>query len=419
MKKLIYIPSLIFIILWFFASPVLSQGDGFLHKNGKKLFPIGMYELPKSDAELERLAQSGINIVRVGSATDLDRVHSAKLYGWLSLPVHNGATPQLREKILAVKDHPALALWEGPDEIIWNFTAYSGLEKSVGVKRDDWWKQRPNAVEYSSGQAKVILPNIREAIKMVRDLDDQDRQFWINEARFSDPVYVRQYMDFIDITGCDDYPVRDSSPPEAINRMGGTTERWKQIARGKPVYMVLQAFSWSELDKNPNERKPFYPSFNQSRFMAYDVIVRGAKGIMYWGSHYLKSEKFRESLYALTKELSSLQPFLTVTAENKVSTRLIETDAGQNFFGVKVSARCVGREWIVILINEDNERHMGVEVVGLEPLNGYELVQLYGDEKVQVENGEFITRMPALSVKVFSTSRKWETLELGGRAYKN
>jgi hypothetical protein len=419
MKKHFYIPFLVFTILSFFAHPALGQGDGYLHKNGKKLFPIGMYELPKSDAELERMGKSGINIVRVGSAADLDRVQAAKLYGWLSLPVHTGATPQLRETILATKDHPALALWEGPDEIIWNFTAYSGLEKSVGVKRDDWWGQRPNAVKYSSQQAKVILPNIREAIKMVRDLDDQDRQFWINEARFSDPVYVRQYLDFIDITGCDDYPVRRSSPPKNINRMGGTTERWKQIAQGKPVYMVLQAFSWTELGKNPTKQGPFYPSFDQSRFMAYDVIVRGAKGIMYWGSHYLQSEKFRKSLYVLTKELSTLQPFLTVAEKEHVSTNLIETDSGQNFFGVKVSARRVGREWIVILVNEDNNRHMGVEVKGLEPLNGYELVQLYGDEKVEIKNGEFITRMPALSVKVFSTSRKWETEVLDDRTFDN
>ncbi len=395
-----------------------GQGDGYLHKDGKKLFPIGMYELPKNDADLKRMADAGFNIVRIHSVADLDRAQKANIYGWLSLPVHNGPTEKLKEQIIAVKDHPALALWEGPDEIIWNFTAYSGLEKSVGVKRDDWWNQRPNAVDYSASQAKTILPNIKNAVKLVRELDDQDRQFWINEARFSDPVYVREYMDFIDITGCDDYPVRRNQPRDRVNRMGGTTERWLQIAQGKPVYMVLQAFSWTELDKNPTE-EPWYPSFTQSRFMAYDVIARGAKGIMYWGSHYLKSEKFRQSLYVLTKELSVLQPFLTVADEPHVCTEIIETDEGQNFFGVKVVARRVGREWLVILVNEDNERHMGVEVKGLEPLNGNELVQLFGDEKVQVANGEFITRMPALAVKVFSTSKKWETDNLQGRDFEN
>ena len=407
----------LFLLLSFTISS-FGQGDGYLHKDGKKLFPIGMYELPKENAELERMARAGINIVRTGSKDDLDRVYAANMFGWMPLPVHLGATAQLREKIESVKDHPALALWEGPDEIVWNFTAFSGLEKKVGVKRSDWWDQRPNAVTYSAEQASTIIPNILEGVNLVRSVDSQDRQFWINEARFSDPVYVRQYLDAIDIVGCDDYPVRFSSLPEEIRRMGGTTERWNQIGLGKPVYMVLQAFAWEELS-NPENRESFYPTFDQSRFMAYDVIVHKAKGIMYWGSHYLKSDNFRQSLYALTSELSALQPFLVVADEERVNTNLIETDMNQDFFGVKVSARRFGREWIVILVNEDTERHMGVEVKGLEPLNGHELVQLYGDETVKVEKGEFMTRMPSLSVKVFSTSRKWETGNLKGREFVN
>ena len=261
------------------------------------------------------------------------------------------------------------------------------------------------------------MPNIREAVRMVRRLDDKDRQFWINEARHSDPVYVREYLDHIDIIGCDDYPVRRSAAPEEIARLGGTTKRWMQLGQGKPVYMVLQAFSWTELDKNATAA-PFYPSFEQSRFMAYDILARGAKGIMYWGSHYLESDKFRASLYALTKELSTLQPFLVVADETNVCTELIEGD-GESFMGVKIAARRVGREWLIILVNEDNQRHMGCEVKGLEPLNGYELLQLYGDEKVLVQNGEFMTRMPPLAVKVFSTSRNWESGVSAGRNFQN
>jgi hypothetical protein len=407
--------STLFIIA--FTLPCYSQGDGYLHQNGDKLFPIGMYELPGSDAALKVMADAGINVVRCYSKEDLDRLHAANLYGWMPLPVHLGATAELREKIMAVKDHPALALWEGPDEVIWNFTAYSGLAKSAGVEREDWWNQRPNAVAYSAEKASVIMPNIREAVNMVRELDDKDRQFWINEARHTDPVYVRDYLDDIDIIGCDDYPVRRSAAPENIARMGGTTKRWMQLGQGKPVYMVLQSFSWTELDKNSTDA-PFYPSFEQSRFMAYDVIARGAKGVMYWGSHYLKSDAFRTSLYALTKELSALQPFLVVADELDVTTELIEGD-DKPFMGVKVAARRVGREWLIILVNEDNQRHMGCEVQGLEALNGYDLVQLYGDETVTINNGEFITRIPALAVKVFSTSKKWECGVKEGRDFKN
>ena len=67
-----------------------------------------------------------------------------------------------------------------------------------------------------------------------------------------------------------------------------------------------------------------YPTFNESRFMAYDVIAHGARGILYWGSHYLKSNAFRESIYALTSELAALQPFLVTPDVKGVQVNLIE-----------------------------------------------------------------------------------------------
>ena len=79
--------------------------------------------------------------------------------------------------------------------------------------------------------------------------------------------------------------------------------------------------------------------------------------------------------------------------------------------GVRISARRTGRDWLIILANEDNRIQMGVEVSGLDALNGMEFYQLYGDETAVVKNGEFITRMKPLEVKVFATSRKWEADE--------
>ena len=35
--------------------PCFSQGDGYLHQNDDKLFPIGMYELPDSNAALKAM----------------------------------------------------------------------------------------------------------------------------------------------------------------------------------------------------------------------------------------------------------------------------------------------------------------------------------------------------------------------------
>ena len=91
-------------------------------------FPIGSYELPGDEPGLRAMARAGFNLVRCHSRQDLDRAAAAGLRGWMPLPLQVGTEGgKLRQIVEAVKDHPALAVWEGPDEVVWNFTAYSGL----------------------------------------------------------------------------------------------------------------------------------------------------------------------------------------------------------------------------------------------------------------------------------------------------
>jgi hypothetical protein len=63
-------------------------------------------------------------------------------------------------------------------------------------------------------------------------------------------------------------------------------------APAKPVWMVLQAFSW-ELLQNPLPEKydvKQFPSYKHSRIMAWDAILHGAKGILYWGSYKVSTK---------------------------------------------------------------------------------------------------------------------------------
>ena len=397
----------------------LPENAGFLTKDSKPLFPIGCYELPKDDAELERMARAGMNLVRCRSRADLDRAGAVGILGWFVVPMQQGATDAVREKIESVVTHPALAIWEGPDEVVHNFTAWSGLyrTKKIYTSRDAWAKQSPEAVAYSEQQARQIIPKLHETAKLIRTLDKSHRQIWINEAANSDLKFVRQYLDHVDITGCDIYPVRESRRDVAV--VGDATERWKKVGRNaKPVWMVLQAFSWSELGDYYGHKTVVYPTFDESRFMAYDAIVHGARGILYWGSHYLKSSAFRQSLYALTSELAALQPILVAPEYPKARVMLVELERNVSARGVRVSVRRAGRDWAVILVNEDDRSYLGVEVAGLDELNGRTLDLLYGSEKATVERGELITRIKPLEVKVFATTRRWETEQREGRDFQ-
>jgi hypothetical protein len=363
------------------------------------------------------MADAGVNLVKCRSKNDLDRAHAVGMLGVMTLSLQQGATDALRGRIQSVVDHPALAVWEGPDEVVWNFTAYSGLHRRLGVHKTpgEWRRQTPEAIAYAEKQAQKIIPNMREAAALIRSLDRRRRPIWINEAQDSDVYYVRQYLDFVDITGCDIYPVKPQRRPLA--RIGAGTERWKQVGQGKPVWMVLQAFSWHELGDYYDFKRPAYPTFAESRTMAYDAIVHGAAGILYWGSHSLRSEEFRQSLYALTSELAKLQPFLVAPDVPDVRLSVVEMARPGTRANVHGIVRRAGEDWLVVLVNEDKEPHMGVVVEGLGALDGRAMHVLYGTDSNEVLRGELIARMQPQEIKVYATSREWESPRREGRDF--
>jgi hypothetical protein len=187
--------------------------------------------------------------------------------------------------------------------------------------------------------------------------------------------------------------------------------------------MVLQGFGWKDLHDPYYKESLAYPSFAETRLMAYSAIAHGSSGILYWGTHYLPANAtgagLRTSIYALTSELAKLQPFLTAPNDTAVRVKLVESTGrsvpGER--GVRWMARRVGSSWVIVLINEDNHPHLGVEVEGLDALNGRKLVQLYGHETDTVSHGEFVARLMPREVKVFATSRKWASAWTAGRDF--
>lgn len=387
---------------------------GWIEKNGKSLFPIGFYEMPQDDDALREMAASGVNLVRTGSKAALDRAAAADMMGWMPLPLPEGPTTGLRQRIEEAVDHPALAVWEGPDEIVWTFTAYSFLKDRAGFTRDDWNAQKQIAVDYSEKEAARIMPAMQGAVELIRELDHRDRPVWINEAVDSDARFARQYMPYIDITGCDYYAVRSSGTD--LPSIGRAVERWTAVGQGRPVWMVLQGFSWHTAKAS---RGVLYPTFRESRFMAYDAIVHGARGIFYWGTEMIDNPDFRRSLFAVTAELAALQPFLIGQRLPGAEVQLIHDLFDQRGLGVRLLLLCSGNEYLLMLVNEDDHHRLGVDVTGLEPLDGRELHLLYGAESHVVAGGRLVTRMQPYQVKLFATKKApYETNSADGRHFE-
>lgn len=392
-----------FTTLFLLVPAIAGPHDGLLRPEGAPVFSIGFYHFPEDPGEARAMVEAGVNLLRCGGPDDLDRARALGAWGWVSLPMHTELTPERDQQITAILDHPALAVWEGPDEMVWNFTAYSGLFRDgTHEYRGAWWDQTPGAVAHAKAQAAIIMPNVHAWAARIRELDTKKRPIWFNEAYRSDAIYMRQYLSAVDITGCDLYPVKAAERP--IAQVGDYTERFNRVGEGLPVWMVLQAFSWHELQEKSGEDLPdAYPTFAESRFMAWDAIAHGATGILYWGSAYTKNVAFLQSVYAVTRELSALQPFLTAKELPEVSVHLIEAPTIAPQRGVAHVARANNGEGLLVLINEDDSEHMGVEVRGLGTLDGRTLHLNYGDETLEVRNGRVLARLQPHEVKVFTT----------------
>jgi hypothetical protein len=100
---------------------------------------------------------------------------------------------------------------------------------------------------------------------------------------------LKRYNSVSDITGLDIYPI--GYPPGAhsqfvktnseISMVGDYTQWMTEVAeRKKPVWMTLQ-IAWSGVIKEGKTLR--FPTFAEERFMTYQAIINGARGLTYFG----------------------------------------------------------------------------------------------------------------------------------------
>jgi hypothetical protein len=56
-----------------------------------------------------------------------------KAWMWLFPSIEEVPSEKLRQHVLKFKDHPALAVWQGLDEIVERFMDFSGLWRTQGI----------------------------------------------------------------------------------------------------------------------------------------------------------------------------------------------------------------------------------------------------------------------------------------------
>ncbi len=366
-----------------------------LVRNGKPLFPLGMYELPRTDDEWSRWSEAGINLVRCGSRDDLDRAEAAGMFGWVPVAMilaDDDGGSALAATIDQLKGHKALVLWEAPDEAIWNAWRLDDVGRPVRLRKCSD-ATRADLLD----KMDAVVRGLERGVEMIRRLDP-GRPIWLNEASMSDYDSVARCLPWVDVVGCDYYPIpnRQDQPMEWTGRF---TERYRRCAPTKEVWMVEQAFSWSSLfpDRGLQQARP---SVDEARFMAWQAIARGATGLLWWGSMSEdRPAPHLDDLMSVVAEFDGLHPFLFAgdAPSVRVATDYRRFPAGM---GVSAVARRAGDRTLFVLVNEDPYEHDAI-VTGLDWLDPNGMRAIAGpDAAFDKTPGGYVATMDAYEVRI-------------------
>lgn len=145
-----------------------------------------------------------------------------------------------------------------------------------------WMFDEPELTGYDA----ALLARV---IGILRGLDPHHRM-WVNLNPYATDMQLRSFGAGADVLGFDVYPVPEGHyglPNPGLSIVGELSERAQQAApAGAEVWMIVQAFGYSDLDEGTQGRRP---SPDELRFMAYDAVVHGARGVIFFGSHELRN----------------------------------------------------------------------------------------------------------------------------------
>ncbi len=260
------------------AAVVQSGPGGILFVDGKPVFPIGFTQGPPpgaktpegSDAYAE-LATNGTVFHRTGpvphnwgpeAEAALDRIlersaetrfYSAITMPDLQAPRDSAEETELRRVVNKYKSHPGLFFWKAEDEPEWG---------NVPVER------------------------VQRFYDIVHALDP-NHAVWLTQAPRGTIESLKRYVSAYDVGALDIYPV--SYPPgthahlpnKELSVVGDYTRWMRQVDKpDQPLIMALQ-ICWSGVTKPGKTLR--MPTFPQERYMSYQAIIDGARGLIFFG----------------------------------------------------------------------------------------------------------------------------------------
>ena len=372
------------------------ENDGMLFLNGKRTFIIGSYHLSKSENPFQELSEAGFNYVRVrAKKEELDAAHENQLMSWIVTGfIKMDKAEQSKKRIIDLihkfKTYPSLLCWEMQDE---------------------------PAFTWNSAELRIKPEPLIQTYQLIKQ-EDAEHFVYTNHGPVNLVSTLQKYNPSTDIVACDVYPViphgirityaiyPDGLQGDLLNpyisQVGEYVDKMKRVVNNsKPVFMVLQGFSWEMLRKE-NDRDPAmikYPTYEESRFMAYNAIIHGATGIIYWGTAYTpQPSPFWSDLKKVTRELGNMQevlaaPKINLNLEKEYHELRYSVDTG-----VEILAKEFNGKTYLITANAD-KNPVKISLLGLNKFKKANVLK--EDRTIGIEDGELIDYYEPFGVHIY------------------
>ena len=246
------------------------------------IFPIGMSPGPPNNGQtptggdaLQELRDAGALLMRINQTnnwnsqliayqqTALDWAQQHGMFCWVNLrelsefsSTDTNTPASLRNIVDTFRNHPALGLWKNYDEAYWG------------------------------GISEANLQNGYEVIQQ----EDTNHPVVQTHAPRGTVANLQPYNAAADILAVDIYPITAagsaSNPPitnTAISQVGDWELELNQVAEDQKETWIIEQIAFG--GTTPPAHTLVYPTFVQSRYMAYQVLIDGARGLMFFGGN--------------------------------------------------------------------------------------------------------------------------------------
>jgi hypothetical protein len=366
--------------------------DGMLQIEGKRTFVHGLYQTPNHTNGIRAAADAGFHLIHAPAQRDiLDKARTNGLRCWMTV----GSDPAgIRKIVSEFGTHPAVLFWETEDE-----PSYQ------------WKKRGP----------RISPEKITAAYALLKQLDPE-RLVYLNHAPTNLVSTLQAYNPGGDILATDIYPVVPHGIRELyalwpsgrqgdfsdthISQVGRYADKIRQVAGpSRATFMVLQAFAWENLrEKDRNPAAIVYPSREQLRFMAWQSIVHGVNGILWWGlSHNPEKSKIWQDVARVVGEMKLHETALN-SASEKAPIELTYHDTGHSLDrGLEWLIKPAAGARLVILVNSD-PNPVDVTISGLPGSGDVEL--LPGAKRVQIDGRRLRVQLPPFGVELYRIANR-------------